>query len=112
VLVTAVSVRDRALLLVRELGPGFAGRAAGYDRETSFPFENYAELREAGMLGLCIPERYGGMGAGFQDYMHVSAELARFCPMTALTYNMHSQTRSGRASADRFRHGARCPRAS
>ena len=45
-----------------------------------------------GMLGLCIPERYGGMGASFQDYMHVSAELARFCPMTALTYNMHSQT--------------------
>ena len=70
----------------------FAERAAGYDRETAFPFENYAELRDAGMLGLCIPERYGGMGASFQDYMHVSAELARFCPMTALTYNMHSQT--------------------
>ena len=32
------------------------------------------------------------MGASFQDYMHVAAELARFCPMTALTYNMHSQT--------------------
>ena len=44
------------------------------------------------MLGLCIPERYGGMGASFQDYMHVSVELARYCPMTALTYNMHSQT--------------------
>ena len=44
------------------------------------------------MLGLCIPERYGGMGASFQDYMYISAELARFCPTTALTYNMHSQT--------------------
>jgi alkylation response protein AidB-like acyl-CoA dehydrogenase len=77
---------------VHDLGPGFAGRAAGYDRETLFPFENYAELRDAGMLGLCIPKRYGGMGASFQDYMHVAAELARFCPMTALTYNMHSQT--------------------
>jgi alkylation response protein AidB-like acyl-CoA dehydrogenase len=90
--VTGDGVRERALTLVRELGPGFAARAAGYDRETAFPFENYAELREAGMLGLCIPERYGGMGASFQDYMHVSAELARYCPMTALTYNMHSQT--------------------
>jgi alkylation response protein AidB-like acyl-CoA dehydrogenase len=90
--VTADSVRERALGLVRELGPAFAQRAPGYDRETAFPFENYAELREAGMLGLCIPERYGGMGASFQDYMHVSAELARYCPMTALTYNMHSQT--------------------
>jgi alkylation response protein AidB-like acyl-CoA dehydrogenase len=90
--VTQTAVRERALALVRELGPAFAERAAGYDRETAFPFENYAELREAGLLGLCIPQRYGGMGASFQDYMHVAAELARFCPMTALTYNMHSQT--------------------
>ena len=86
------SARDLAFEIVHDLGPGFAGRAAGYDRETAFPFENYAELRDAGMLGLCIPKRYGGMGASFQDYMHVAAELARFCPMTALTYNMHSQT--------------------
>jgi alkylation response protein AidB-like acyl-CoA dehydrogenase len=90
--VTGDGVRERALALVHDLGPAFAERAAGYDREAAFPFENYAELREAGMLGLCIPERYGGMGASFQDYMHVSAELARYCPMTALTYNMHSQT--------------------
>jgi alkylation response protein AidB-like acyl-CoA dehydrogenase len=91
--VTAVgSARERAFAIVHELGPGFAERATGYDRAPAFPFENYAELREAGMLGLCIPARYGGMGAGFQDYMHVSAELARFCPTTALTFNMHSQT--------------------
>jgi alkylation response protein AidB-like acyl-CoA dehydrogenase len=90
--VSGSPVRERALALIRELGPAFAERAAVYDRETRFPFENYAELRDAGLLGLCIPERYGGMGASFQDYMHVSAELARFCPVTALTFNMHSQT--------------------
>jgi alkylation response protein AidB-like acyl-CoA dehydrogenase len=90
--VSGSSVRERALALVLELGPAFAERAASYDRETRFPFENYAELRDAGLLGLCIPGRYGGMGASFQDYMHVSAELARFCPVTALTFNMHSQT--------------------
>ncbi len=84
--------RERVLALVRELGPAFAERAAGYDRAPAFPFENYADLREAGLLGLCIPERYGGMGASFQDYMYIAAELARFCPTTALTYNMHSQT--------------------
>jgi alkylation response protein AidB-like acyl-CoA dehydrogenase len=32
------------------------------------------------------------MGASFKDYMYISAELARFCATTALTYNMHSQT--------------------
>ena len=84
--------RERVLALIRELGPAFAERAAEYDRVPAFPFENYAELRDAGMLGLCIPERYGGLGASFKDYMYISAELARFCPTTALTYNMHSQT--------------------
>ncbi len=85
-------LRERVIALVHELGPAFAERAAAYDREPAFPFENYDELRAAGMLGLCIPERYGGMGATFKDYMYISAELARFCPTTALTYNMHSQT--------------------
>ena len=49
------SARERAFAIVRELGPGFAERATGYDRAPAFPFENYAELRAAGMLGLCIP---------------------------------------------------------
>jgi alkylation response protein AidB-like acyl-CoA dehydrogenase len=84
--------RSELLRTARALGPAFAERASQYDREAAFPFENYAELREAGFLGLCIPARYGGLGASFADYMHVAAELARFCPMTALTFNMHCQT--------------------
>ena len=85
-------VRARALELVAELGPIFRDRAPEYDREARFPFENYADLRNAGLLALCIPQRYGGMGAGFRDYMHVGAALGRCCPMTALTFNMHTQT--------------------
>ncbi len=88
----AYAVRERALELVAELGPVFRERAPEYDREARFPFENYADLRDAGLLGLCIPARYGGMGAGFRDYMHIGAALARYCPMTALTLNMHTQT--------------------
>jgi alkylation response protein AidB-like acyl-CoA dehydrogenase len=70
----------------------FRERAPRLDREAAFPFENFADLYEAGMLGLCIPERHGGMGAGFADYMTIAAELARFCATTALTFNMHTQT--------------------
>ncbi len=89
---TASPVRERALGIVAELGPAFAERAPRWDRETLFPTANYDDLRTAGLLGLCIPERYGGFGAGFVDYMHVAAALARHCPMTALTFNMHTQT--------------------
>jgi alkylation response protein AidB-like acyl-CoA dehydrogenase len=89
---SVVDARSQALEIVRELGPGFRERAPRHDREAAFPFENYAELHETGLLGLCVPKRYGGMGAGYRDYMHLASELGRFCPTTALTFNMHTQT--------------------
>jgi alkylation response protein AidB-like acyl-CoA dehydrogenase len=67
----------------------FAPRAAQYDREASFPFENYADLRAARLTALCVPERDGGLGADFATYCLVSAELGRWCGATALTFNMH-----------------------
>ncbi len=78
---------DRVATLGREK---FAPRAERYDREASFPFENYADLREAGLLGLCVPKRYGGLGADFATYCRVAAEMGRWCGATALTFNMHA----------------------
>jgi len=88
---TALTDRQRALIEIAEsLGPRFAGRAARYDREATFPFENFAELRAAGLLGLCVPERFGGLDADFRTYSLVSATLGKYCGATALTFNMHA----------------------
>lgn len=84
--------RERLLSIVDELGPAFRERAPRYDREASFPFENFADLYAAGFYGLCIPTRYGGLGASFNDYMQIGAAIGAYCPMTALTFNMHTQT--------------------
>jgi alkylation response protein AidB-like acyl-CoA dehydrogenase len=67
----------------------FAPRAAKHDLEASFPFDNYADLRAAGLLGICVPVAQGGMGADFTTYVLVAAELGRHCGATALSYNMH-----------------------
>lgn len=67
----------------------FAPRAARFDREAVFPFENYADLREAGLLGVCVPEAYGGLGCDFATYVMIAAEIGRHCGTTALTWNMH-----------------------
>ena len=65
------TAEQRSLLsLVHELGPKFAARAAGWDREASFPFANYDDLRDAGLLALCVPKASGGRGA---DSVPVSA---------------------------------------
>lgn len=75
-----------------ELGPGFEDRAARYDREASFPYENWDDLKKAGFLELCIPEEAGGWGADFVGYALVAEELGRHCASTALTFNMHTAT--------------------
>ena len=67
----------------------FAPRAAAIDREAVFPFENYADLRSAGLLGICVPQSAGGLGADFSTYVMVAAEIGRHCGATALTWNMH-----------------------
>ncbi|MBI2738794.1 MAG: acyl-CoA dehydrogenase family protein [Rhodospirillales bacterium] len=79
--------------LARRLGSGrFAARAAAYDREARFPTENYADLAEHGLLGICIPKEQGGMGIGFRAYCTTAAEIGRYCAATALTWNMHTCT--------------------
>ena len=76
--------------LAESLGPAFAQRAERYDREASFPHENYADLKKAGLLGLCVPEKFGGRGADLKTYALVSATLGKYCGATALTFNMHA----------------------
>ena len=67
----------------------FAPRAAQYDRDATFPFENYDDMRAAGLLKICVPTRYGGLGADFPTYAMIAAEIGRYDGATALTWNMH-----------------------
>ena len=74
----------------RRLGRGiFAARASGYDIDARFPIENYADLRDAGLLAVCVPAAYGGLGATYRAYALTAAEVGRYCGATALTWNMH-----------------------
>ncbi len=67
----------------------FAPRAAQIDRDAVFPFDNYADMRAAGLLKICVPVAHGGLGADFATYVMVAAEIGRHCGATALTWNMH-----------------------
>ena len=68
----------------------FAPRAERYDAESSFPFENYQDMKEAGLIGLTVPREYGGPGVDPVTYVLALLEMAKGCPATALTYNMHA----------------------
>ena len=91
-----LSLNDRQRELIELAGrlgrECFAPRAAGYDSDAQFPHENYEDLHQHGLLGLCIPERFGGLGADYATYCLVGAEIGKHCGATALTYNMHTCT--------------------
>ena len=74
----------------RRLAPRFAARAAGYDRDGTFPADDFDDLREAGFFGLMVPAKLGGGGAGFAQYAEAAYELARGNGATALIFNMHA----------------------
>jgi alkylation response protein AidB-like acyl-CoA dehydrogenase len=93
--VTSVSAatrlsRDSAAATASKIASGMRNRASGYDRDGRFPSEDFAELRAAGLLGLMVPERLGGTGAGFADYAEVAMRLAAGNGATALIFNMHA----------------------
>src|SRR5260221_14393945 len=63
----------------RELGQSvFAGRAADYDRDAKFPTENYKDLHRAGLLGISIPKKHGGLGGDYPTYPLAAAEIGRY----------------------------------
>ena len=86
-----LSAQQRELIdLAARLGRDkFSPRAAAHDRDATFPFDNYEDLRSSGLLGICVPKAYGGLGADFTTYVMVAAEIGRHCGATALSWNMH-----------------------
>jgi alkylation response protein AidB-like acyl-CoA dehydrogenase len=59
------------------------------DREKRFPYELVAELGELGLMGMTVPEEYGGAGADTVSYALVVEELTRVDSSVAITVAAH-----------------------
>jgi butyryl-CoA dehydrogenase len=64
--------------------------AAQWDREHGFPRELLGKLAELGLLGVCIPEEYGGAGADYISYILVLEELSRADAGVGVTVAVHT----------------------
>jgi alkylation response protein AidB-like acyl-CoA dehydrogenase len=64
--------------------------AAEWDREHLFPKELFGKLAELGLMGVCVPEEYGGAGADFLSYMLVLEELSRADAGVGVTVAVHT----------------------
>jgi acyl-CoA dehydrogenase len=88
----------------REIAPYIAR----WDRDHLFPRELYRKLTDAGIMGILVPEEYGGAGAEYLSYALAIEELARVDAGTAVTVSVHSMICSairrlgGRAQRERW----------
>jgi len=71
-------------LATREILP----RAAEIDRSHKFPKKIFAQLGELGLLGVMVPERWGGAGMDALSYAVALEEIARACASTAVAMSV------------------------
>ena len=64
--------------------------AAEWDREHHFPRPVFVQLAELGLMGVCIPEEYGGAGADFLSYILVLEEISRADAGVGVTVAVHT----------------------
>jgi len=80
-------IRDTVRTFARER---VEPKAAALDLEGRFPYELVAELAELGLMGLPIPEEYGGAGGDIVSYAIAIEELTRIDSSLAITMAAHT----------------------
>src|ERR687897_325520 len=64
-------------------------RAAELDREQKFPYDIIADMANLGLLGLSLPEEYGGSGGDFVAYNLALEEISRADTSVGITMEAH-----------------------
>jgi len=70
-------------------------KAASWDEAETFPMETVAEVGKMGLLGMVVPEEYGGLGLDYVSIASILEELARGDGSLALTVESHNSLCAG-----------------
>ena len=67
-----------------------APRAADIDRDNEFPRDLWEKMGSLGLLGITIPDTYGGSGMGYLAHAIAMEEISRASASVGLSYGAHS----------------------
>ncbi len=66
-----------------------------WDETQEFPIHIFKELGKLGMMGVLIPEKYGGAGLGYFEYSAIIQEIAKICGSIGLSVAAHNSLCAG-----------------
>jgi alkylation response protein AidB-like acyl-CoA dehydrogenase len=69
--------------IAQDLATKFAPRAAEWDRSRTYCWQNTVDMANAGLMGMTIPQKYGGRGASYLDAVVAIEEIAKACTLSA-----------------------------
>lgn len=80
--------------IVESVLPALRESARQVDADGQFHMPHVKRFSEAGLLGLIIPEQYGGLGGGLRDLAAACFAIGSCCPSTALAFFFHCSAAS------------------
>ncbi|MDB5014036.1 MAG: acyl-CoA dehydrogenase [Daejeonella sp.] len=66
-----------------------------WDEAQIFPIDTFKKLGELGLMGVLVPEEYGGSGFGYFEYVTVISEIAKVCGSIGLSVAAHNSLCTG-----------------
>ncbi len=61
-----------------------------WDEKQTFPVELFKQLGELGCMGVLVPEKYGGAGFGYREYVTTIVEISKICGSIGLSVAAHN----------------------
>ncbi|MBL7726623.1 MAG: acyl-CoA dehydrogenase family protein [Dinghuibacter sp.] len=66
-----------------------------WDESQTFPLEVFKEMGKLGLMGVLVPEQYGGAGLSYTEYVHVIKEIGSVCGSVGLSLAAHNSLCTG-----------------
>ena len=87
-------------LMIRDMVRDFCAKHISpefmhWDEGQIFPIDTFKKLGELGLMGVLVPQEYGGAGFGYNEYVTAIVELSRVCGSVGLSMAAHNSLCTG-----------------